>query len=54
VRQLTAWVQANPIKAGADPHLVVTSQGLRMTFRGQFNKTEQLTAIARLGAELAK
>jgi hypothetical protein len=25
-----------------------------MTFRGQFNKTEQLTAIARLGAELAK
>jgi hypothetical protein len=54
VRLLVAWTQSNPIKAGVDPHLVVTSQGLRMVFRGKYNKTEQIAAIVRLGTDLSE
>jgi hypothetical protein len=57
VRQLLAWTQSNPLKASsaaADPHLVVTAQGLRMTFRGKYNQAEQIAAIARLGVALSE
>ena len=54
VRLLVAWTQSNPIKAGVDPHLVITSQGLRMVFRGKYNKTEHIAAIARLGIDLSE
>ena len=57
VRRLTAWTQSNPLKASsaaADPHLVITSQGLRMTFRGRYNKSEQVEAITQLGTNLAR
>jgi len=57
VQQLVAWTQSNPLKASnaaANPHLVVTNQGLRMTFRGKYNQAEQIAIIASLGAGLSE
>jgi hypothetical protein len=57
VRQLTAWTQTNPLKASSaatDPHLVISRQGLQITFRGRYNKSEQVAAITQLGANLAR
>ncbi len=57
VRHLTAWTQSNTLQASnaaADPHLVITRQGLRMTFRGRYNQPDQIAAIARMGTDLAE
>jgi len=57
VRQLVAWTETNPLKASsaaANPHLIVTGQGLRMTFRSKYNQAEQIAAIASLGTDLAR
>jgi hypothetical protein len=57
IRHLTTWTQSNPLKASnaaTDPHLVITKQGLRMTFRGRYNQPDQIAAIARLGTDLAE
>ncbi len=57
VRQLNAWIQSNPLDAGAAaiiPHIIVTPQDLRLVFRGEFNHEDQIAAIARLGADLAQ
>jgi len=56
VQQLAAWAKTNPLQASraeTDPHLVITNQGLRLTFRGRYNKPEQVAAITQLGAGLA-
>lgn len=57
LRQLTAWIQSNPLqanRAASDPHLWVTSQGLWLAFRGKYNRPEQVATIAKLGAGLAQ
>lgn len=56
IRQLVVWTQSNPLKANsatADPHVVITSQGLSMIFRGRYNQPDQIALIVRLGADLA-
>ena len=56
-RQLAAWCQANPLKAGnaaSNPHIIVTVRDLRLVYRGQFNQEYQINEIARLGAALTK
>ena len=56
-RQLAAWCQANPLKAGSaasNPHIIVTVRDLRLVYRGRFNQEHQISEIARLGAALTK
>lgn len=57
VRLLAGWTQSNPLKtssAASDPHLVITSQGLRITLRNKYNHPDQIRAIAQFGASLAR
>jgi hypothetical protein len=56
-RQLAAWCQTNPLKAGsaaANPHIILTVHGLWLVYRGRYNQEQQIAEITRLGAALTK
>jgi len=54
---LSDWQASSPLstnKAANAPHILLSSQGLRIAFRGNFNQMHEMNQIASLGAALTQ
>jgi len=57
INQVTAWQTSNTLssnKAASAPHILVSPQGFRIAFRGNFNQMHEVNQIASLGAGLSR
>jgi hypothetical protein len=57
ISQLTAWQASNTLssnQAASAPHILVSTQGFRIAFRGNFNQMHEVNQIASLGAGLSR